>query len=265
MSISLTYVSVINILYDFGVGPVTLAGMESGAIDTNSVRLGDTLPQAPEWLWNIMLLTGLIGGFHVLRLLIRFRQTSPTIDHRASRTLLFVFMVGYLGVMVFRWPCFDRYFLPILPALIVLILCSRQPAPGRPRFVASLGFLLILACFGTLGTRDYLERERTRWSLLNELLEQGVSPTRIDGGVQFGGRYIWDPRSYDVGFAVDDEYILAYVETLPGYTAVASRTLQRLLPPGVEQVFILRRVEHQTAPRRDVPTLPSEAGTEEGG
>jgi len=121
---------------------------------------------------------------------------------------------------------------------------SVRPALYRGAAAALLGGLAVI---GVAGTRDYLEWNRARWELLDELADEGISPKRIDGGFEFQGYYNYVRRSRTLKkggpgrWVEDDEFLVSYSADLPGYRVIATREYVTLLPPGRHRVFSLRR------------------------
>jgi hypothetical protein len=157
-----------------------------------------------------------------------------------------LFPTIYLAALLVRVPLFDRYFLPMLAPLTAILCSSVQPGalPKSARWIA-VGMLLMLATYGVLGTRDYLERHRHRWQLLDSVLTEGVSSTRINGGFEFGGRFNFDREGTFINetyWVVDDEYLVTYADHVEGYEQLDWREYRRFLPPGSERVYLQRRV-----------------------
>jgi len=116
---------------------------------------------------------------------------------------------------------------------------------------------VLTAAFSILGTRDYLMRHRVRWSMLSTLMDTGVMPHRIDGGFEFNA---WhndgDPRIASEKYrkhmdteqrrkwqrrVIDDEYIASHEPFIPGYQMIETNSYTRLMPPGVESVYLFQR------------------------
>jgi hypothetical protein len=115
--------------------------------------------------------------------------------------------------------------------------------------VGALVILLFFAFFSVATTRDYFSWNRARWTALHDLMaEENVSATRIDGGFEFNGLYLYRPESHREDpskswwWVTDDEYLVALGE-VPGYTVVRKYPFTRLLPPEENNIFVLHREE----------------------
>src|SRR5207244_2431330 len=103
----------------------------------------------------------------------------------ASRLLLLTTAGLYLGATSIV-PLFDRYLLPLLPMLaVILVPPDRGERVGRRTWVAAALALFALAAYAIAGTHDYLAWNRARWEALGQLAGDGVAANRIDGGLEF--------------------------------------------------------------------------------
>jgi hypothetical protein len=148
---------------------------------------------------------------------------------------------------------FDRYLLPALPLLaagLIAIEGARGGAWPGLRSVPMMAAATVVAgmqAYSVAGTHDYLAWNRARWSLVDELvtLEQ-VSPSSVDGGYEFNGRYTYTPDyAFDPEkswwWVNDDVYVLAF-GPIPGYVAIRHAPYSRwLLPRSQSSVVLLKR------------------------
>ena len=145
---------------------------------------------------------------------------------------------------------FDRYFLPLVPSVLAILVIGSEPTrslrelPWRGvRCFALLGFY---AMFAVLATHDYLAWNRARWRATDSLLQSGVTPHQIDGGYEFDGWYLYRPgyqvtegKSY--WWVDDDQYIIASAP-LGGYQEIRQFRVNRWLGLTGSRVLILRRI-----------------------
>lgn len=114
---------------------------------------------------------------------------------RSDRATFFfiVSIASYVVPIVVRGGFFDRYFLPVLPAVIFLALGSVVDVPSRLKMSMVGVALLLQATFGVLGTRDHIDHHRVRTALI-QIAEKdlGAPPEQIEGGFEFDGY-----RNYD--------------------------------------------------------------------
>lgn len=230
-----------NVLYDLGVGPSTVHGARF-------------LPGAPDGSWWLATAVAAVAGSFAVALLgmdvVRHRFRS-----RPDRLLLLVFPLLYLAPLLGVDNFFDRYLLPILAPLAAVLL-GVHAVPSRARVggvAAALGLLAALAMLGVLGTRDYLEHSRARWSLLQTLIERGVPAERIDGGFEFDGwsglhpATVWEQRRRGKSY----EFVVSHLgpRHMRDFRVLDTRWYQRLLPPRKEGLVLYQRVGSKEATR----------------
>jgi hypothetical protein len=226
----------VNIIWNLGLGGRTLLGQEQ-------------LPSAPIALWWLWTLAGTAATGAGLAVLGRgFWKERGRLGEYGDRVLLVVFPLVYVGVLSLRMPFFDRYLLPVLPAAMALLLAFAPQTP-RPRALRAAAAVALVATglYAVTGTRDYLTRHRVRNAVLAELEAQGIGSDRIDGGFEYSGwrNYSVDRMLFKLSqhiWVIDDEYVLSYSPHSPGYEILTEREYTRWLPPGREQLRVLRRI-----------------------
>lgn len=157
---------------------------------------------------------------------------------------------------------YDRYIIVTIPlvAIGVAILLERR-RNGEPLhadafsagpinvFRIALGVmavcLMIIAVFSVGATRDYLVWNQIRWNALMDLMKQGVKAEQIDGGFEFNGLYLYDPKYRKVPeksmwWVQGDEYLIAFGKT-PGYHVIKEFRYSHCMPPGIGKVLVLRK------------------------
>ncbi len=156
-----------------------------------------------------------------------------------------------LLVVAIWYPLFDRYLLPltVLAGFAMPFLITRNGAAVRPdngRWVLALLLVAGIGCFTVVATHDYLRWGDTRWRALKALMQQGISPQRIDGGYEFNGTYLYDP-SYKIvrpkswWWVADDEYLISG-GPVPGYAQIERMQVDRWWESVGKDVFVLRRI-----------------------
>jgi hypothetical protein len=188
----------LNVLYDTGLGPVTLDPAYYGPSPN------PTYPRAWIAVTAIVSIGALLcGALFVIRLL--QRRSLPLFQKQKP---LYVFAgLALLGIIPFEiifghlWEggLFDRHILiAALPFSLLLGLfagednrndaslsrmSSRLPAGIA---IAALGIFCILA------THDYMAWNRIRWDIGRRLIAQGIDPLSIAGGFEFNAWYNYD-------------------------------------------------------------------------
>ena len=103
-----------------------------------------------------------------------------------------------------------------------------------------------MGLFSIAGTHDYFAWNRARWNALHSVMEAGVSPTKIDGGVEFNGWYRTAPRSPNVPYAKNwwfvenDTYTVSF-GPFANYQVQETYPFQRWLSQEADTIFLLRK------------------------
>jgi hypothetical protein len=84
---------------------------------------------------------------------------------------------------------FDRYMLPVLPAVVVALL-RRVDRPGQTLALRWL-FLVPILAFSLVAQRDYAEHASVRWSAAQSLVAQGVPYDQVEAGFEWAGWYVY--------------------------------------------------------------------------
>jgi hypothetical protein len=252
-----------NVLFKFGLGPLTLN-------DTFIRRINlPTIPASLDYCW--IALTG-VGSFGATLLLCYLLMTlihilRPTQqENLAQPAWLKVFIV--LTILLYFLPFgiagyVDRYLLILIPLVMLLVSVSSLAVPRADQFdwvsPKLLPILLTsLLFYGgvTVGaTHDYLAWNRMRWQALKELTtELRLSPSQIDGGYEFNGWHLYDPRNINaVAFRRDpsnpdrswwyvdrDDYLIAF-GPVKDYVEWRRYPTGRWLPVGPKTIVALQK------------------------
>jgi hypothetical protein len=229
-----------NVIWDVGLGPLTIAGTEF-------------LPHAPAWLWWALTLVGAAAGAELIALLLwRGLPDWRTWRKRGDILLLLAFATGFLLPHLARAPFFDRYLFTLVAPLgaALIAIAGGAAGPGWRKHAAVAASALFIA-FAFVGTRDYLVRSEAKWALLEALRAEGYGERVVVGGVEYNGWYDdFDPieRSPGNKFVWDEEFILTYAPQHERFAPYAERSYRRWLPPGDERVYVLRRTAKQSQP-----------------
>ena len=242
-------------IHPAGLGPIWLP----------DARAGYDVPSLGTPFWLFVTFMGVFGASAlVLDLALSVGEIVGAYrgKTRTARLDVRVFMLVCMVVYIVPFIVFghyDRYLLPLVPLAIFLLMtdgraafASRSTQPPRTASrgdavslsLAALGFV-VTAGFAVAGTHDYLNWNRARWMLIDTLFAHGVAANRVDGGYEFNGLYLYDPK-LDTGTAtrswwiVDDEYRVQFQMT-PGYKVVDRADARGWLPPLRRDIFTLRR------------------------
>jgi hypothetical protein len=143
---------------------------------------------------------------------------------------------------------FDRYLLACVPGLVVGIAAFSEHGWPLKRWQKWLALFFIIgsALFAVAGTHDYLAWNRARWRALDYLCRDLNMPvTNIDGGFEFGGWHLYDPRHRDRAlkswwWVHDDEFTVTF-GLLENHSVIKSFPYLRWCPPRRDFIYIIER------------------------
>lgn len=242
-----------NIIHAWGIGPLTLR-------DTY-YRPSFNVPVLPNYVsigWALIGILSLAAAGGILLCLGWLgRATLSNLRDPHVRAgswpawLLTVTIAAYFAVLVFlsgSLPMMDRYLLPFVPFLIVLLAPLIPSAAFRRRSSVALSALLIIVYgyFSVTATHDYLEWNRLRWIAVKALMADGkITPRQIDGGYEFNGLLAFDPHyktqdGKSWWWVYEDTYMIAS-GAIPGYSELARYNFQRWFLGHPSSVVVLRK------------------------
>ena len=231
-----------NVIIPQGIGPVMLR-------DIFELRLPH-LPAWPTMFWLLVTALSLAGAailvYETTRVLMD-RFPKGRFDRTNEDGLLGAFFL--LCAIIYLVPFlisgfFDRYLIPVtafLAAFLAVSLARRDfKLAGLPRLAAGL-LIAGTGIFGVVGTRDYLEWNRTRWKALDALLaNDGVKPNNVDGGFEFNGWNMYDDFGRTNNATLTGTYVITLGE-IPGYAPLTNYSYQHWMPPHQGKIFVLKR------------------------
>ena len=232
---AIVFPSLPNILSASGLGPFTLRDVY--------VEHLPQLPRAPDWFLYAVTASGAAGAGLVAASLWRLLGASRASDGSRAPQLLLAGSAVLLAGPIVLTTQFDRYLIPSL-ALIAPLAVTAWPRE-RSRGMAAIACVIlgIYAGVAIAGTHDYLAWNRQRWVALDDLAEQGVKPSSIDGGFEFNATHFFDIDRRGKGswwWVMDGEYVVAF-GPMSGYSVSRRYDFARWLPPGRGQIVVLHR------------------------
>jgi hypothetical protein len=247
-----------NMLYDLGVGPMTMSDTYLGLTSWIPLRLGR------GW-WLFTLAAVLTAGLLLLRAwecvvaALRYEPGNPDADRRA-RMSLFLLIWGAIMIACPWNPwlprIFDRYFVgAIVPLLLFLV---DQTFLGKKPFVTRFAVVagLLIYAFSLASLHDYFAWNHARWAVIAELQDQRhISANHIDGGFEFNGMYTSDEfmklrgtknffdsnAGFDGYWVLDNEYVIGITGPRPGHEIVFSVPWTSWLGGAQRQVSAFHR------------------------
>lgn len=226
-----------NVLYDVGLGPMTLRDAFFFGPSVGST--------APSYWWALVT----IASCAAAAMLLLTSSAGAARAHRDGKTRVVVFLVltgGFSFAPLAVAGFLDRYLLVLLPP--TLALAAAGTVIPRRWLVSAAGVVLLgFWAFSVSGTRDYFGWNRARWAALDRLVTRGIPPAWIDGGFEFNGWLTYDPtyrgNSARSWWWVDDDRFRAAFGPMAGYQEVDREPYRRLLPPGDGAIVILERLQ----------------------
>jgi hypothetical protein len=167
---------------------------------------------------------------------------------------------------------FDRYFIPLLPLAVALVLWAlrgREFIPGIA--LAALG---VLAVVNLLGLQDWFAFKQVQWDTAAWLVnDQGIPGNYVDGGPQWDGLHFYEyslshpndrvPRQPNdvwwlwlVAPNIDPAYVVASTPTPPpNYTLYAKRPYHSWIRSKNDSyIYVWRRTYSAPAPAASKPS-----------
>ena len=237
-----------NVLNGFGIGPLLIRDMYYNLY---------SLPMAGllHWLWIGVTTISLSGSIILLFYLVKL---VPYLIHRPANTAHWAIAVLLVSVgSIYYFPVgmhvvFDRYLLPFPVLFLVLIYLIRggsvapaEKVPLRWPVSVAIGLMAVYGVYSLFATHDYLAANRVRWQVLRSLMDEGIQPTDIDGGLEFNGWYTYDSAykttpSKSWWWVQGDTYV-ASASLLPGYSLFRQKEVNTWFPWGIQRIIIGRK------------------------
>ena len=92
-------------------------------------------------------------------------------------------LAGFLLLLALLWLLYDRYYLPLLPPVIALLLMRGSIHRTK---LATAG-IACLAAISLVGTYDHLQLNRALWGAVEHLRQRGAGDSDINGGYVVNG------------------------------------------------------------------------------
>lgn len=133
-----------------------------------------------------------------------YSEQQPHIPSRTLGLLLGPFILAYFAMLLPRaifGLALDRYLIPLLAVLVIVMLRYFQNAVRRETPAFCFVLLAIFSAYGIAATHDYFATARARLAAASLIHAAGVPRTEIQGGWEYdgwtqlsAGGYINDPR-----------------------------------------------------------------------
>jgi hypothetical protein len=178
-----------NMLYDLGVGPITLRGIVIDGILATPIRL--------DGIWWLITAVGFFGSLVILKSfmsdgLVPALSTESESENRTHEIRLFLFMLAAAFISVQFFPglaiLYDRYTVMALgPVAVFMTSVANDNASANTKRVA-WSIALCMYLFSVIALQDYMAWNRARWQATDRIQSEfNVGPEDIDGGYEFNG------------------------------------------------------------------------------
>jgi 4-amino-4-deoxy-L-arabinose transferase-like glycosyltransferase len=208
-------------------------------------RRPELLPRL-DWI-ALTALTGLLGWALTV---VAFEKTLRAPTTGRDPRLQLVYWTGLCLALptLFFNGFFERYALPFLPVVIVLLLDATRHVRPSPR-LAVLG-LAAMAVLSVALMKDFWGWMDNRWAAAQSLVRQGIPLQAIDGGYEWDGWNLYDesmayvrrshvPITFNPWeYTIEPEYMITFTG-LPGYHVQQEIDFDSPFGPG--RIFILKR------------------------
>ena len=189
-----------NIIYDFGLGPISLY---DALFYENQTTSQFKVTQA---FWIII--TGLVSVLMFYVLYLFFKNRNKIFGDEKLSFILSIILI-YVPVLCVIYT-FDRYYIFTI-SLSICLYVSFVNINFNKQLYSFMTFLILL--FSIAGTKDYLNRNRVRWSITNHLVvEEYIPSIKIDGGFEFNGYLNYNDEDFNKGlrnlWANDTDYLI---------------------------------------------------------
>jgi 4-amino-4-deoxy-L-arabinose transferase-like glycosyltransferase len=149
---------------------------------------------------------------------------------------------------------FDRYYLPLMPALI-LFACREASRQGMARGELALRWTLVapVLLFSVAAQHDNVQSKEIRWEESERLVSQGVGRDRIGMSFEWGGEYLFDAEAdrikqsgdfasmkYIPYYVIDPEYYVSE-KAIEGYDVVRTEHYTSWLEFGQTHTILVQK------------------------
>jgi hypothetical protein len=233
-----------NVIYNLGLGPKLLKDAYWGE------NIHPILSNQIMYLIKILsLISASIVVTHFCKEAIK--DINKIIKAQCSpacllRVTFIVFFLLYVCFILINPIFFDRYLLPIIPAVALIILPAKPILSKKRESVFGL-IMLVYVLFCITATHDYFSWNRARWKAANYLTEVlKVGKNKIDGGFEYNAWFQTGGCNPDVKnriswwFVSSDDYVISF-GNIPGFKKIGKLDYRRMLPPGIDSICILSR------------------------
>jgi 4-amino-4-deoxy-L-arabinose transferase-like glycosyltransferase len=182
----------------------------------------------------------------VIRIYKHYRSSTISLFENAQ-VLLFAILcvIGYCLLVFPPELYFDRYILPCIPLIWIIICPTEIGRVKMPVLILAGMYLFCVTYFTTLGTHDWLEWNRARWKGVEYLTkEKNISADIVDAGYEANGWLLGGELSKHNDktwwFVYDNKYMLAKTK-VNGYQIIKQFYYTNYFPYEQRSILVLQK------------------------
>lgn len=232
-----------NVFYDFGLGPKILKDSSFW------INKGFSMHSI---FWTLLKISSFLSVLILLYFPWKKQKFTDFIkpdfystQSKKRNLFLVLIILGMASYLILNPIFFDRYTIPISSMLLLLILINIK---GKLIYTPGLIVIGIMGISSVILSHDFYSWSRTKWEALNYLtIDKGISPTSIDGGIEFNGWNKAGPYNTTLTlkdkswwFVTDDEYLISSGDFIE-FRKIKSFSYQKLFPYTIDTIFILQK------------------------
>jgi len=214
-----------------------------GVFRVDEVLSGEREVNLPAWLRVLFSALGLLFLYPALsRMAAKLRPGAAGELLRARPDIIVPLIFGslYAAALAVRGVFFDRYFLPLLPAVLFLAaLLLDKARPGR-RMLAGLAAVLAIMAFSVTTARDYFSWNIAKWNLAARAARRLGSLEELDGGYEWNG---WHGTAIHPGLSVKRARNVVSFSPLPDSQVLDVEGWRSHWPPHDRKMFVVERLD----------------------
>jgi hypothetical protein len=155
-------------------------------------------------------------------------------------TVTVIFAALYGAILVVRPAFFDRYYLPLIPAVCLIAARGFDTARFTKRYLVGILACLLLQAFTITTCIDYFSWSVARWKLAEDAVRRGMSVAELDGGYEWNG---WNGKilaAHPARALQTANYFVSF-SPLRDCRILATEPWSSLWPPHLRTMYLLEK------------------------
>jgi hypothetical protein len=203
----------------------------------------------PGWLNYPLAVLGLLSSGVAIAQIIEFSRQG----REKAQFVFFLHVVFQTSLIVLLWLFYDRYYLALLPSLVVILVSK-----GLLRCKSTVAGIVIFLLISLSGTWDNLQLSRAVQRAFESLQRDGIAMAEIDAGYPLNGWNLYghpenlppsaraDRDVPRVTAEIEKPYVIA-ASPLPGYQVLREVRWSPSFWIATDRVYILKRERRLSA------------------